>query len=196
MPITKQLLLPGMPLESQKKHRLFLALLPDADASRQISQVAQRLHAKLGLRGRLVPADHFHVTLHHLGDFHQLPEHIIEAAGMAAMKATGSMRPFEVWFDRANSFANKPTQRPCVLLDGGGNAELREFQSTLVTAFGAGRGRHAFTPHLTLFYDDHIVVEEHVTPVKWRVNELVLVHSLLGEGRYEFLQRWPLIKAA
>ena len=192
LPISKQLFLPGMPTQAHQKHRLFLALFPDAPASRHIAQVAHQLRAKHGLRGKVLPTDHFHVSLHHLGDFHRLPEHIIQAAGMAATKAAATVQPFEARFDRANSFVNKPTNRPCVLLDGGVNMALREFQFQLVKAFGAGRSHQAFTPHLTLFYDDHIVVEELVNPVSWKVTEFVLVHSVVGEGRYERLGHWPL----
>jgi len=95
-----------------------------------------------------------------------------------------------VRFDRASSFVNRPNNRPCVLLDdGGGNAALRQCQNRLAAAFGAGRS-HAFTPHLTLLYDDRVVVEEVVTPVSWMAAELVLVHSVVGEGHYDLLDRW------
>jgi len=59
----------------------------------------------------------------------------------------------------------------------------------LAVAFGAGRS-HAFTPHLTLLYDDRVVVEEVVTPVSWMAAELVLVHSVVGEGHYDLPDRW------
>jgi 2'-5' RNA ligase len=48
--------------------------------------------------------------------------------------------------------------------------------------------RGAFTPHITLLYGERAVGEYPVAPaIGWRVNELVLIHSLHG---HKHLGRW------
>ncbi len=190
--MSEQLSLPGMSKQPQEMHRLFLALFPDAQTAAHIGQLAQQVRDKHGMRGKPRPTDHFHVTLHFCGDFPQVPEALVRAISMAAAKTAATMPPFEVSFDRVKSFANKASNRPCVLLDDGSNAALREFHRNLVTAFGKARGGQEprFTPHITLLYDDHVVAEELVNPVSWTVSEFVLVHSC--KGCYNSLGHWAL----
>jgi hypothetical protein len=54
----------------------------------------------------------------------------------------------------------------------------------------------AYTPHVTLLYDDQLVPATAVQAIGWTATELVLVHSLLGETRHIHLGRWPLSGAA
>jgi 2'-5' RNA ligase len=185
--MSDQLSLPGMPSQSQEIHRLFLALFPDANAASHITQLSQELRTKHDLRGKPRSVDHLHLTLLFLKEHPIVPESVVQAARMAATKVAASTSPFDVTFDRVKSFTNKPTNRPCVLLDDGSNASLREFHRELVAAF---RKAERFTPHITLLYDNKIVAEERVTPVRWTVNEFVLVHSC--QGNYESLGRWTL----
>jgi RNA 2',3'-cyclic 3'-phosphodiesterase len=59
----------------------------------------------------------------------------------------------------------------------------------------AGLGRlvdTAYTPHVTLLRDDHLVDEHPISPIAWWVREFVLVHSLLGRTQYKILARFPL----
>ena len=59
----------------------------------------------------------------------------------------------------------------------------------------AGLARQAektFTPHVTLFYDQHRIDEYAVEPVSWTIRDLVLVHSRLGETQHIPLGRFPL----
>ena len=41
-----------------------------------------------------------------------------------------------------------------------------------------------------------VACDEGFGPVSWVANEFVLVDSLIGQGRYEVLARWPLRGAA
>jgi len=45
---------------------------------------------------------------------------------------------------------------------------------------------------VTLLYDDVLVQERAVEPIRWTVSEFVLVHSLLGQTRHIPLARWSL----
>jgi 2'-5' RNA ligase len=44
-------------------------------------------------------------------------------------------------------------------------------------------------PHVTLLYDDDNIASHPIEPVGWTVREVVLVRSLYGSGRYEYLAR-------
>ena len=50
----------------------------------------------------------------------------------------------------------------------------------------------AFEPHVTLAYDARKIAAEAVAPIGWRVDEFVLVHSLLGRTRHVRLGGWAL----
>ena len=52
--------------------------------------------------------------------------------------------------------------------------------------------RSSFKPHVTLLYDDGHVPPQTSLPIGWTVDELVLIHSLVGQSRHIVLGRWPL----
>jgi 2'-5' RNA ligase len=52
--------------------------------------------------------------------------------------------------------------------------------------------RRQFNPHLTMLYDEQIVLEAGIPPLRWTVHDFVLVHSVNGEARHHHLARWPL----
>lgn len=182
--------------EAKPTDRLFLALFPPSGTSLEIAALAGSLRADHALRGRPLEAARFHVTLNHLGDYAGLPPEVIRQAGAAAQAAARRVAPFEVAFNRAESFASAPRNRPLVLRGDGGLVDLVAFQEALgVELAKAGLGqwaRGSYTPHITLLYDDQLLPPTPVQAVCWTAAELVLVHSLLGETRHVHLARWPL----
>ena len=174
--------------------RLFLAAFPDLNAAERAANLSWSLRKELNLRGRPRPREHLHITLHHIGDYAGLPPRVVAAICDAA--ATVGMGPFEVEFDRVASFSGSPGNRPLVLRGGDGLAELMKFQRGLGAAIARARvGRPVapqFTPHVTLLYDDILVEERAVEPIRWTVSEFILVHSLIGQTRYVPLARWSL----
>lgn len=189
-----QLSLAGFDAPPQPTDRLFFAVFPDAAAAARITRLAQDLRSEHGLKGRPIATQRLHITLHHLGDYAGLPQGVVAAASEAA--ATVAVSPFEVAFDHAESFLGRPRNRPFVLRGNEGVTALRAFQQTLGEAMkktGLGRWvERQYTPHVTLLYDDHPVVEQPVETIGWRVREFVLVHSLLGQGLHVPLARWSL----
>jgi 2'-5' RNA ligase len=156
--------------------------------------VSQRLKSDLGLRGRPLPMERLHVTLHHIGDYVGLPQRVVDAICGAA--ASVRMDPFDVEFDRVASFSGQPGNRPVVLRGSVGLSSLMAFHRRLGAAINNTRvGRpvpSTFTPHVTLLYDDHQIEEQAVHPIRWTVEEFVLVHSLLGQTRHIPLTSWKL----
>ena len=176
--------------------RLFFAIFPDADAAARAVQLAWDLKAQQGLDAKPNRQDRLHITLVHLGDFDGLPAALVEAAceAVSAVKWPS----FDIELDHVISFkAAAHHRRPLVLLGREGVIPLRAFQHDLdVTLQQRGvvhTGRRSFTPHLTLSYDEDIGAAVDVTPaVRWRAAEFMLVHSFVGQSRYEVLGRWPL----
>ena len=190
----EQLSLAGFEAARKPTDRLFFAIYPSADAATRIAQLAERLRGAHGLKGRPLPTERFHVTLHHLGDYPGLPQDVVAAADAAASGLAAP--PFEVVFNRAGSFSGKPGNRPLVLRGGDGVIALAAFQQALGAAMkNAGLGRWVqphFTPHVTLLYDAHGMPELPVEPLGWTVREFVLVNSQLGQNRHVPLARWQL----
>ena len=84
--------------------------------------------------------------------------------------------------------------RSAIVITGGEGVEgLARFQQDLkITMMKAGVGvRHAsrFTTHLTIMYTDPID-EFSIQPISWKVNEFVLVDSLVGQSKHVLLGRW------
>jgi 2'-5' RNA ligase len=70
---------------------------------------------------------------------------------------------------------------------------VRQALGTALKKAGLGQwAKTSYTPHVTLLYDDQLLLPVALAEVNWRVTELVLVRSLLGETQHVHLQRWPL----
>ena len=57
---------------------------------------------------------------------------------------------------------------------------------------GAVHDLEAFTPHVTLLRDAKSAKAQKIDPIKWRVQDFVLIQSLLGKTTHIHLGRWPL----
>ncbi len=171
---------------------VFFAVQPDDDGAEEVERRAFDLCDALGLKGRPMGKGRFHVTLHGIGTYDGVPQDLIAKAAEAAKLV--EMPPFEVVFDRAMSFRRRSRKRPLVLV--GRNDSLQALRRALeenLKRTGLGRGAgSSYTPHLTMLDDFGSVAERPVRPVGWIVSEFVLIHSLVGRGRYIRLGRWPL----
>lgn len=191
MPEALQLGLPGFDPPTPTDRLMFL-LYPDATTAARIADEAGRLKERLGLRGALLQTERLHVTLHHLGDYVGLPQDIVAKGALAGDALCAS--PFEVIFDRALSFANRPGNNPFTLQGGQGLVALVAFQKALgeKMAGAALRPDRSFTPHVTLLYDERIVAEQSIAPISWSVDRFALVQSKLGRTQHVILREWVL----
>ncbi len=174
-------------------HRLFFAFYPDTPSALRIAALASRLRTELGLKGRPHELQRLHVTLHHLGDFVGMPERERAAAEAAAQSVVAE--PVAMRFDHLLSFERKSGHnRPLVLGGGQGLDGVREFRRRLGEALKTAglKVDSRYTPHLTLLYDEQPVPRQPIEPLGFTAGELVLVDSLLGQGRHVPLARWPL----
>jgi 2'-5' RNA ligase len=126
-----------------------------------------------------------------------LPKDLVVLARLAAARVV--MRPFDVEFNMAGSFPRKTTRRPFVLQGDENLVSLYMLRDKLVDALydiGSIRLNTEYTPHVTLLYDHPQIGKHAIEPVRWRVHEFILVHSLLGQTRHVPLGRWPLLPDA
>ncbi len=193
-PPHEQLALPGFDAPTKPTDRLFFAIFPDADTAAHVARLAEQLRGEHQMKGKPLATKRFHVTLHHLGDYAGLPPDVVAAASEAA--AAVAMPSFDVAFDYTMSFLSRRGSLPLVLRGHDGIAAATAFQHALAASLEkagfAGASKAQFTPHLTLLYDGHRVMERPVEPVSWTVREFVLVHSVLGRTRHVVLGQWPL----
>jgi RNA 2',3'-cyclic 3'-phosphodiesterase len=166
--------------------RLFFAAVPDVDAAAEIYRVAGILKQAHRFTRRLVPRECLHVSLLFLG---RGSERLLRDACEAV--AGVKMTPFEVSFDRTASFCGRPGNYPFVLVGGDTLDRLKSLGHALNAAIAekgmARRARRDFMPHVTLLYGDRAVDEYPVAPIRWTVNEFVLIHSLQG---HRHVARW------
>lgn len=177
------------------KSNLFLAVLPEPETALQAVEIGRHLSLEFGLSRNFRAHDLMHVSLNPIGAYSRLPEDVVFAV-CAAMANVHAM-PFEMSFDRAMSFANGYA-RPLVLSSALRSEEMMDLHVQLAKEmWSAGlifSYNPRFLPHMTLLYDEKTVPERELAePLRWTVREFVLVHSLVGEGRHEYLGRWPLL---
>ncbi len=183
---------PVIPAPPSPRSRLFFALFPDADVADAVVALADAARSRLGLRGRVMPAAHLHVTVNYLGTFDSLRPDVVGAARVAADRLASP--PVPIGFDTLASFDSRRRLYPLVLR-GGDNAPVRALNRALTAALLDTRAiatAEPYEPHLTLLRDRTLVAAEAIAPVRWIARELVLVHIHVGQGRHELLARWPL----
>jgi len=188
---------PKPPKATPAKYSVFLAVFPDPSTARQISELAMGIRETNGLRGRVRPLSHLHVSLYFLGGCSEVSEKVIHFVGQICEAVAASTFAFEASFDEAISFRGGLDKRPLVLVNrGDGNAKLMKLRQALDTEFSKFRHRGGsnlkFDPHITLLYDQYSVPEEPIDPISWVVDEIVLVFSEVGATKYERPGRWKL----
>jgi RNA 2',3'-cyclic 3'-phosphodiesterase len=172
--------------------KLVLLAQPGEEALDQVRETTRSLSRRHGLTGSPRPDDVLHVSIAGFGPYTMIPfaqvnalRHILSRLEFAA---------FDVYFDRAASF-NGSYGNPLVLYSDDGNEELIELERSvgnLLEPYFGKPARARYRPHMTLLYDRRRIAAEWIeAPVRWRVNELVLVESLQGQTEYRTICTLP-----
>ncbi|WP_420007517.1 RNA 2',3'-cyclic phosphodiesterase [Xanthomonas sacchari] len=176
------------------RESLFFALLPDAQTAQAGYRLGQQFCQDHGLRGRALPPERLHVTLHYLGEYAGIPPRLLQQACAAGRALAAS--PFDLAFDQAVTFDSRARSRPLVLR---GDAEpqplqaLRQaLQQQLARHGVAARADGAYLPHMTLAYVEQPLAPQRVPALSWQAASLSLIRSVQGQGRYLHEARWPL----
>lgn len=174
--------------------RLFFAILPDDGARARIATWYHEFRLAHGIKGKAIDPARYHITLHFIGDFEGVPEHLVSRALVVAerFKANGGV---DVTLDRARSFSRPGSRRgsPFVLTCSEAETPIHALHRRWVEAMHDADvpvvSDHAFNPHLTLAYDRSVHDEQAISPVRWFAREIVLMHSIVGQGKYLPLAR-------
>ncbi len=185
------------PRPSGPDYNLVLAIFPEDYVAQQISELGNSLRKMHGLRGKLRPVTHLHVSLPIPRHIMHPPETVIERIGRACKTVAPIISPFEIKFDRVMSFRGRTGNRAVVLLNNNHESEgIMSLYRLLCAKFEklcfAASSAPTFLPHLTILYDQQELTPTSITPVCWRVKEIVLVLSEVGATKYHRLGCWAL----
>ncbi|HEX4695077.1 2'-5' RNA ligase family protein [Sphingomonas sp.] len=168
----------------QTLHRLFFAIKPAPHVIPAI-EAARRLYCP----GHPVKNEHLHVTMEIFDDSVGMPERLAEAliAIGGEIDVPGFVLPLGRVVGTTRSVALRPKGRSTGLI------LLQRAIHERVTAAGLSvREGWSFNPHMTLGYRDGSAFARSIDAITWQVDELVLVHSHVGQTRHDILGRWPL----
>ena len=172
-------------------HSLFFAILIEDEIMDRTAGLAVDLRRRRALRGRLRPTATLHVSL--LSLWVKMawppPEDVILHARLAASSVTA--RPFKVCFNRVESLRQTRPSWPLVLAGEEGVIGIEQLHRSLAQSLGQ-KAQAGFRPHMTLLWSPDHIEPAYVDPITWTVREFSLVHSLVGLGQYDILERFPL----
>jgi 2'-5' RNA ligase len=171
---------------SPRRHRFFFALIPPIMLARRIANAAHWFETE----GTPVRADRLHVTLFITEDRFDAPADLI--ATLREIGGAIAAAPVAMALDYVSggqqSIALRAQHKNAAL-----DALYRQIAERCAAAGIEPMPGRVFNPHLTLGYRKGLPFGERIAPLEWTADELVLIHSHLGQTRHERLSRWLLI---
>ena len=164
--------------------RLFFALWPDADVTRQLTQVARQL--KLQARSRRVDPKNYHVTLAFVGEVAATKLAVLQQIGrsLRARRFTFTCDSVEFWRESKVVVAAAHAAPPGLL----------DLSTQLNDAIGLPPER--LRAHVTLARKvTQAPVPQAMSPVVWRATNFSLIRSDTGgvESAYTVVDTWSLL---
>lgn len=183
-------------LESRPRHGLFFAVMVPVPVADLLASIFDSFRKTYPFGKHRIPNDRLHMSLAtmYLGD--HLPDTIIDAS----LRTGDAVQfdKFDIVMNRALSFRNKRARKPFVITADAhtsptANYLVRQIRHASLLITGRKTDRPGtITPHITLIWDRLCVPEHFITPISLPVREIALVHSHIGQSRYDVLMRWPL----
>ena len=164
----------------------FLALLPPADCLNDIFFAQKQVHG-----GKLMNAPRLHITMYLLHP--EMPDLAATLERLQRLMSAASLPAARVVFEQV---VGKPG---IGLLLGGEKMRpvfhLRELLVNLLEPQGIPQWpSYSFNPHMTLMRGKVESYHGFIDPISWDAQEIALVHSFVGQGRYEVMATWPLVR--
>ena len=181
------------PAHEAVSHNVFFGLVPDPETCASMTRTVERLKAAHHGPARWIRPERYHMTLHFLGAFSELPKERIAAACRAAQNVRASA--FEFRLDRAGHFPKGIGWLGCEQADASLQALWSQLHQALAHERVATQGHARFVPHVTVQRDAREPLPaQAITPIAWPVREFVLIDSVLGpRSEYRPLGRWALL---
>jgi RNA 2',3'-cyclic 3'-phosphodiesterase len=185
-----------LPRRPKRPERLFFAVPIDSTKGVRLDEFRDRFVRDNDLKGARLKTERLHTSIHHVGDYKRLLPRFVYAGRQAGQAV--STPSFEVTFRLVTSFESmprgdgRPPRWPVVLLgEGDGLFELHKILGAAMERYGLKTAEH-FVPHLTLFYASRPITPQAIKPIRFPVNEFVLIHSELWLTQYNIVDRWRL----
>ncbi|WP_332769451.1 2'-5' RNA ligase family protein [Phenylobacterium sp.] len=174
-----------------RREALYFAVLPDAEAAVRIAELETGLRRRLGRTWRPCARARLHLSLLGVAAGSLARDTVLAAA--TRIGAAVAFPSFEVVFTGAASFGGASVVLACSEGSAAALTGLRDRLKDAGDDIGLRLGARAFTPHLTVAYDETPIPETMLDPpIRWPAREIVLVSSEQGRGRHTHLGRWPL----
>ena len=175
-----------------KGENLLIAARPDRAAVHAAQAIARDYRDLYRIDRQPLSERRMHVSLFGLDHAPVLEKSLI-ADARAAIDAL-RFQPFEITLDSVVSLKSAGGGRPVGLASSRPNLALRSMLARLSDKLDGFGIPHNPDPdllvHMTLIhYDKPVMPEILTTPIRWTVDQLWLVKSLVGQGIHEFL--WP-----
>lgn len=161
-----------------------------------IGSTFDRFREMYPFRKDRIANDRLHMSLASMHAGHRLPDRVIDTSLRIgdAIQFAG----FDIALDRALSFHNRSARNPFVIAASTSascavNQLARQIRQSAAQMTGCRVNQGGtITPHVSVVWDRLLVPEHAIEPIKLPGREVALVHSYIGQSRYEILRRWPL----
>lgn len=173
-------------------HNVFFGLMPEDATRARMMETVELLRTTHDPQGRWLKPARYHMTLHFLGTFSELPEDRIAAAIRAA---EGMRAPaFDLVLDRAGSFSGGIGWLGCARTEPPLQQLWDELRQALAREHVSAKGHARFMPHVTVLRDSRKPMPDvPIKPIHWPIREVMLIDSQLGDRNdYRPLGGWQL----
>lgn len=164
----------------------FLALMPPADCLNDIFAAQKLVHG-----GKLMNAPRLHITMYLLDPVaRDLNASLDRLQGLIS---DASLPAARVIFDQVVGASGTGLLLGTERMEG-----LFGLRDKLVALFEpkgiAQWPNYRFNPHMTLMRGKVEKSQIAIDPISWDAREIALVHSFVGQSRYEIMATWPLVR--
>lgn len=170
----------------------FFAVLPPPTVAQSVHALGHQLRRSIGLRGKLIGPDRYHITLCGTGAFGEVPCEIIDLLKQIGESIQEPI--FDVFFDQTASFGGSYGRRSLVLTASDTLPALVALQTRLYDTMQAANlpVDERFNPHITLLYDKRPAPQIGIPRLSFTVPEFVLIRSVHGTSHHHHLAHWSL----
>ena len=181
---------------SRLRHGVFFAVLVPVELRPKIATCFAEFQTQYPFRDRMISPQRLHLSLNPVFAGECLPDRVVRFSQRVG--ASIRFEQFEICLDKALTYRNRQSQKPFVLASSTCSKSVNGLVDHIAEALASLSGTKAkvcrpISPHVTLIWDEVSVPECLIDPITLPVREVSLVHSHIGQSRYDILGNWPLV---